>query len=260
MPRQIVVCFVALTLASIATSANAQDVRWSIAPYIFAADVGADLTINNNPVLGSTLPFGEVLDRLEAAFMLRAEARRDKFGAFADVFSVSLADTSTVTVGPGGPLAGDLETRADMDTLLIEIGGDYRFEIEQRDMHFDVLVGIRFVELDTALDITLPGPLAPLNLGVDVSEIDFMLGGRLVGQFADRWRYRLRADYAGGGTDGTINALATIGYTFGETDLFTLEGGYRHLSMDITNSVDGGGQAKLDLTLSGPLVGFVFRF
>ena len=49
-----------------------------------------------------------------------------------------------------------------------------------------------------------------------------------------------------------------IGYTFGQ-GLFTLNGGYRYMDISLESTVEGA-EAKTDITLSGPIVGFIFSF
>lgn len=106
----------------------------------------------------------------------------------------------------------------------------------------------------------LPGPGAtPLNRNIDVSETDVFAGVRIVGQLNEKWHYRVRADYGSGGTEGTFNTLATVGYTFGKTGLFSLDLGYRYLSMELKDESNGT-VTESDITMSGPLVGFVFSF
>ena len=74
-----------------------------------------------------------------------------------------------------------------------------------------------------------------------------------------KWCYGARADIGGGGTDGTFNALAAIGYTFGETGLFSLDLGYRYMTIKLENNQDGT-NIESEITMSGPLLGFIFNF
>ena len=94
---------------------------------------------------------------------------------------------------------------------------------------------------------------------IDATEVDLLIGARGVGKLSDRWHYRLRGDYSNFGTDGTLNLLAAIGYSFGQTGLFSLDVGYRHLMMELSNNLDTGSSSS-DIEFSGPIVGFVFSF
>ena len=124
----------------------------------------------------------------------------------------------------------------------------------------DLFIGVRQVDLDQTLDIILPGPGAtPISRNLDVSETDVIAGARVIGRFNEKWGYKLRADYGGGGTEGTFNALATVGYTFGKTDLFSIDLGYRYLNIEL-KSESIGSVYESDVTMSGPVVGFIFSF
>jgi hypothetical protein len=59
-------------------SAYAEDLTWVVAPYVWAADVGLDLAINNEPVLGNEATFNDLLDKVEVAFTGHAEVRGER--------------------------------------------------------------------------------------------------------------------------------------------------------------------------------------
>jgi len=243
-------------------AANAAELEWTVAPYLWASDVSMDLTINGDPALGTSVPFKNLVDKLDTAFMGHAEARGDRFGAFFDMIYIDLGDNRTIPVGPGGPILGDLVVDANLKLQLYEIGGLYRFgHPEPGKAAFDILLGARQIDIDLKLDITLPGPGgAQLMPRVDVSETDVFVGARVVGKFNERWGYKARADYGGGGSEGTLNLLAAVGYTFGQTGLFSLDVGYRHFTFDLSNSTGGGVTTETETTMSGPVVGFIFNF
>ena len=98
-----------------------------------------------------------------------------------------------------------------------------------------------------------------VNQGIETSETDIFLGARLSGKFTEKWHYRLRADYAGGGTEGTINGIAAVGYTFGQTGLFSLDLGYRYMNIELKDE-GANGTTGSEITMSGPILGFIFNF
>ena len=69
----------------------------------------------------------------------------------------------------------------------------------------------------------------------------------------------MRADIAGGGTEGTINGLAAVGYAFGQSGLFSLDLGYRYMNIEL-KSENSNGTIESDITVSGPVLGFIFNF
>ena len=145
---------------------------------------------------------------------------------------------------------------------LYEGGTILRFGDKGTDKRvMDILFGLRYVDVEQDLGITLPGPVGTvINRRIKVSEVDLMIGVRLLGQLTDRLSYRLHGDYADLGTDGTLNVYAGLGYTFGQTGLFGLELGYRHLDMSLSDNLGLGSTSSSDITLSGPALGLVFSF
>jgi len=240
---------------------NADGIDWTVAPYLWGSSVELDVIVNNDPVLGTEVPLSDLLDKQDGVFMGHFEGRGERFGAFVDTIYLSLADSNVIPIGPGGPILGDLITDMTMTLKLYELGGVYRIgDDSPGSTAFDILLGARLVDVDQNLDLILPGPAAtPLNLSIAVSETDVFFGGRLVGKFTDKWHYKARADIGGGGTDGTFNILGAVGYSFGETGLFSLDLGYRYMTIDLENDKNGT-RTKTEIALSGPLLGFIFNF
>ena len=256
-----------VTIASVAISgllpqqSNADGIDWTVAPYIWGSGVGLDVIVNNDPVLGADVPLSDLLDKQDGVFMGHFEGRGERFGLFVDTIYLSLADRNVIPIGPGGPIVGDLITDMKMTLKLYELGGVYRMgDDSPGSTAFDILLGARLVDVDQNLDLILPGPAAtPVNLSIAISETDLFFGGRLVGKFTDKWHYKARADIGGGGTDGTFNILGAVGYTFGETGLFSLDLGYRYMTIELENDQNGT-STETDITMSGPLLGFIFNF
>ncbi len=240
---------------------NAEGIDWTVAPYIWGSGVELDVIVNNDPVLGADVPLSDLLDKQDGVFMGHFEGRGERFGAFVDTIYLSLADSNVIPIGPGGPIVGDLITDMKMTLKLYELGGVYRIgDDSPGSTAFDILLGARLVDVDQNLDLILPGPAAtPLNLSIAVSETDVFFGGRLVGKFTDKWHYKARADIGGGGTDGTFNILGAVGYTFGQTGLFSLDLGYRYMTIELENDQNGT-RTETEITMSGPLLGFIFNF
>lgn len=239
---------------------HADDLTWTVAPYLWASDVAMDVAVNGDPVLGVDASFSDILDKLDMAFMGHIELSSDTFGAFFDGIYISLADDQVINLGPGGPILGDLLVDVSLKMNIYEFGGFYRMGSgEVGSSAFDIIGGIRLVDVVQNVDIVLPGPGAtPVNKVIDASETDIFVGARLSGKLTEKWHYKLRADYAGGGTEGTVNGLAAVGYTFGE-GLFSLDLGYRYLNIELKNE-DGAGTTETEITMSGPVLGFIFTF
>jgi len=261
MKLKIVAFSLLLSSAGLAEAQDSEDWQWTIAPYLWASDVGLDLTVNNDTTIGGDAQFKDLLDKVDTAFMGHFEGRKGRWGMYLDTIYLDLSDRSTVSVGPGGPILGDLAADAGMKLRLYDAGGLYRFSEAGAAVQFDLLAGLRYIDVDVDANLTLPGPgMTSVGISTGPSETDLMLGARLIGFFADRWHWALRGDFSFGGSEGTYNGLASMGYTFGESRLFTLTAGYRYMSIELDGATARGNPSAADVTMSGPLVGFVFNF
>ncbi len=240
-------------------TANAAE--WTIAPYLWASDVKLDLDVNGDPALGADISFNDLVDKLDTAFMGHFEGRGEKWGGFFDAIYIDLSDTKTTPIGPGGPVLGDRIVDSSMTLGLYELGGLYRMgERAPGTAEFDLLFGIRQVDVEQVFDIVLAGPGGTMiTESLDVSETDAFVGGRVLGLFNEKWGYNVRADLGGGGTDGVFNLFGGISYTFGQTGLFSLDLGYRYTTIKLSSDIDGT-PVDTDITMSGPILGFIFDF
>ncbi len=236
------------------------ELEWVLAPYLWASDVVLDATINGDQNLGNDVSFSDLIDKVDLAFMGHGEVRGENWGAFADAIYITLSDETTrnISIGPGPGV--DLDVEGDLTMEIYELGGFYRMgEVAPGSAEVDLMLGARTIDMDLDIDITLPAPPgAQIGPNSSQSETDVFAGVRVIGLFNDRWGYKLRADYGEGGTEGTLNLMGTIGYTFGD-GLFTLDVGYRHFEVELAND-SGAINTETDIEMSGPLVGFIFAF
>jgi hypothetical protein len=256
------ICYLIAAISIIASGpVRAQGWDWTVAPYLWASDVKMDLSINGNQLIGGDASFKDLLDKTDSVFMGHFEGRNGNWGLYADTIYLDLGDSKTMSVGPGGPILDDFMADAGLNMKLYDFGGLYRVGDPDADVTFDLLAGVRYVDVD--IDVTLSFPLPgmePVDIRKSPSETDLMLGGRLIGKFAERWHWGLRGDFSFGGTDGTYNLLAAVGYTFGQSGLFSLDLGYRYMSIDIGGTTRRNLPSEADIVMSGPVLGFVFQF
>jgi hypothetical protein len=249
-----------LSAGSVQAQSSEDKWEWIIAPYLWASDVDLDLEVNDQTIGGSA-SFSDLLDKVDTAFMGHVEARKGKWGIFGDVIYLDLSENKTISVGPGGPILGDLEADARLKMQIYEFGGAFDVSGSSESTRVDLLAGIRYIDADITANLTLPGPMATqLPISTGPSETDLMVGFRVVNRFAERWSIGARGDVSYGGTDGVLNGFATVGYTFGDTGLFTLTAGYRYMAINIAGSTPNGSPTEADIVMSGPVLGGVFKF
>ena len=215
--------------------------RWGVTPYLWATDVELDAQVNDQRIGGSA-SFSDLFDKLEATVPVHVEGHSPgPWGVFGDLNYISLSDTVTTAAGP--------QVVTDTEILLIEAGGIYTAR-----EGIDVIFGVRSLGVDTEITVTPPGAV----LSADPSLTDALLGVRFSGGLSDRWDYVFRADVSGGDSEGTWNVLALAGLNYGAKGNKHVLFGYRH--MNIETEPEGESNVEVELTMSGPIVGFAFAF
>lgn len=218
--------------------------EWMVEPYVWAASISTDMRTFHPPTeADSDSSFSDIVDKLDGVFMARVEARNDRFGGFVDFIYLGLADSNQHRF---------LETSTDLDARLLDAAFSVRVGGE-RDSGMDVYAGVRYIDLDLTTRFVPDNPqFAPRTLDVGDSYVDFLLGARYTWSLSERWSMTLRGDGSTGDTDGTWSASAMGGYRTGNGAwLF----GYRYIEADF-----GGPNSDISLSLSGPVVGYGFRF
>lgn len=217
---------------------------WIIAPYGWAASVGTDLRTTTPPSESSVdTSFNDLIDKIDGAFMVRAEGQGDKFGIFADFTYLGLAD--------GNDRRG-FHSETDFDTRLIDVAMVWSPDPD-RFNGFETFAGVRVLDTDFTTVLTPNNPAFPTVI-IDNNETltDFLLGARWTHQFNDRWGMTLRGDGSWGDTDGTWNAqiLGQYHMTHGSWAF-----GYRYMDLGFEP-----GNNHVSVELSGPVIGYAFRF
>ncbi|MEJ2298660.1 MAG: hypothetical protein P8X94_09215 [Woeseiaceae bacterium] len=107
MKQVFVIAGFAAALCAPGANANAQEaLQWSVTPYLWASDTTVDLTIRDTNIGGDDISFDDLLDVLDAAFMVHVEAGRGNWSAFLDITYLSTSDT---TERPLATIDGDSE-------------------------------------------------------------------------------------------------------------------------------------------------------
>ncbi len=226
----------------------AREGEWLVAPYIWATDVSWDLASGS----AGGVDFKGIVDKLDGAGLIRVEYVRNKLGFSLDYIGMSLSDGTTLTTP--GPLPVAIDVRAELDLTVLEVSTFYR--PSANDSGVDYLIGIRDTDNDATLLVT-PINAPTQRIDTNTGFTDVIVGARYLHRINDNWDFSARADYGFGDSDGTLNLLAGIGWrssgSFGVSLL------YRHMAMEFDQKVDGEA-ATTDLDMSGPMLGFLFRF
>jgi hypothetical protein len=238
------------------TRADAAEWEWTITPYLFASDIGMDLTANDEPVLGAVITFQDLLDKRELAAMVHFEGRRGKVGFLVDALYLSVSSGRTTT---GHPIVPDGTTvDSDIETGIYEAGGFYRMLGEGRA--FDLLLGARLIPLQQETHVAFPSP-TPIKTTISGSDdvLDGFVGLRYGQPLGGRWDFVIRGDVGAGDSDLAWNAFGALGLRCGKTGKYTLRFGWRQLVVESESESTIGVDIENELTFSGPVVGFAIK-
>src|SRR5688572_17718488 len=218
--------------------------RWTITPYLWGSDIETDVRFPGGQEIGGTARFNDILDKLDIGGMVHFEGRRGGWGMFVDATYLALSDDTTQ-----GPFSADSE----LDTGLYDFAATYT--PGGGSSAFTALAGARIVDLSLEMTFSGPGPIGPIRRTSDKSFTDFIVGGRLVHPFNDRWLLTLHGDIGTGDTESSWNALALIGWKFGgDLDKAVLFG-WRHMEFEVEER-----GRETDVIFDGPIAGVLFSF
>jgi hypothetical protein len=223
----------------------AQQGEWLVAPYIWAADVSWDLAARGD----GTIEFSDIVDKLDGAGMIRVEYVRNMIGFTFDYVGMSLSDRRNFMIGPVNN-----SLQASVDLTAFEAGVFYR--PSATDSGIDIIAGVRDIDVDSTVIVTL-GQTQPQRLDSGSGFTDVYLGARYLHRLTETWDFSVRGDYGFGGSDGSLNVMAGVGWRSRST--FGMSFAYRHLAFDIDHRIEGEA-ATSEFSFSGPALGFLFRF
>jgi hypothetical protein len=214
--------------------------RWNftIAPYIYAPAMNADVIINNNP---GNIPSS----KLNLGGMLYLEAHSPKWSIAADLM---LMDISTdITMNNSGregtfnvkpTIVGLYFMRRVAPWLEIGLGG----RLLAYKMNLQVPAGIILSEIDAESNSEIVDPLI-------VTRFTFLK--------TEKWQIALRGDVGAFGLLGYFTWLVNPYAGFKITKVFEVNLGYRVLSLYHDDSENND---RLDLLLYGPQAGLLIHF
>jgi len=247
MTTRIIIALTAGLLALAQPVTAAAQAEWLVAPYVWLSDV----TLDQSSGVSGGISASDLLDKSDAVGMIRIEVAMNRWGLTFDYLWLSVSGGATIRLPD--PL-GRVDLNAELDNSIVELGGFFR--PSGKDTGIDYLFGVRNINSDRTL-IAIPRIGPPQRFDGDSTFTDVFAGARYLAHFGNKWDFNLRGDYSFGDTEGTWNLLATVGYRFNKT--FAMNLGYRHLAIEFEDTEDGTA-VTTDIEMSGPLLGFLFRF
>jgi opacity protein-like surface antigen len=200
------------------------------------------------------VPFDEILENLDFAFLGALQARNGRWHLSTDVNYLNVeGDNSNRLILPGGN-----EFKADatvkMESWVVTPVVGYSF-VSTEDFTMEALAGARYLYIKPELDFDITGPLNVRGRsGSDSEDVwDGIAGIRGEANLAEDWYLLYYADLGTGDSDMTWQALAGVGYRLGQA--MDVVAAYRYLEWKFEDD-----KVLDSLDISGPLVGMRFRF
>lgn len=252
-----------LTLAVIGAlgfsgAAEAQGWHWSFTPYMWASEIGTDVSINDREVLEREVDLKDLIDSLDFVVQAHLEGQRGRHGLLFDLTYVDLGDDDHRF--PVGNAGGEVVIKGDLEMTILEAGGI--FNPRGDGTGFALLYGARMLDLDLELDARYdfgPGSTPGRRYSSGSTLVDGMVGARYIAAVSDRWIFIIRADAGGGGTELTWNAWTGVGYAFGARKQNALLLGYRYMEIEFKED-DARAEIESQVKLGGFIAGIKFGF
>lgn len=220
--------------------------RWefSFTPYFWMATLGGRTAADDS----FDMPFNEVLENLNFAFMASVAAEKGRLGFYSDNIYMRLSGSHNATGNiVGNPV--DLNLKAQVQGFISTNAVGYKV-VDTHGTEISGYGGFRYLWLDVDLDFSLP----PFSASADKSGhvFDGVVGFRGETKLTDKLSLAYLGDIGAGQSDLTWQAFAALGYEFEHFDLFA---GYRYMywQLDDTANLD-------EFKVHGPVVGLRFRF
>lgn len=254
------ICFAWAALAS--TSAVAADLisavapentpaveggwTFSVTPYFWAAGLSGQVSQFDLPVVDIDASFSDILENLDFAAMMIAEARNGRYSLFGDLIYTKLGSGAATPLGIAAT-----SVNVEASTFAGLVGAGYSV-IDGPSGRLDVVGGVRVWSVDT--DISFSGAFLDGETRSDgATWVDGLVGVRGNYSFTPKFFAVGWALVGAGGADLDWDVAAGLGYHI--NDRFSATLGYRALGVDYSD--DG---FLFDVVQQGPIMGLTIRF
>jgi len=227
----------------VAQAQSGDGLMWSITPYLWGTNTKVDLTYRDRDLASQDISFGDLLDIMDAAFMVNVEAGRGQWSAFADLTYLKTSDKDKRQF-----------TTINVSSEQVFLDAALAFWPSGLGTGFSVFGGIRYTGMDDKFRVTL-GDLQPRKIRSNKDYADALLGLRYRWDLAPRWSLLLHGDGSFGSSEGTWLLRGVFGYTVGQREMNKILFGYQYKAAEFEDHDLG-----LDFTYYGPVAGFSFRF
>jgi hypothetical protein len=251
--------------------------KWTfgVQPYLWLPSINGSLSYSVPPGSGGSanvdISSNSLLEALDFALMLEAEARKGKWAILTDFIYLDMGaqDSQVKSVnfsGPGGrvtlPVTVNGSASATLKGTLWELAGSYTVAHSEASS-LDVLLGFRYFGIETTTDWNLSATITDNVSGKtfartgSVKESDDLWDGIVgirgrIGLGSGKWGIPYYLDVGTGSSTITWQGAAGIQYRWSWIDLNLM---YRYLYYDMES-----GKLLQNVSFNGPALGVNFRF
>ena len=234
-----------LALGSPASAQQGDKFGWSITPYIWGPKTTVDLTFRNTDIGQGDISFSDLLDTLDAAFMIQVEGGKGRWSAFGDLTYLDTSDTTERTV---------FTIDAENKQLLADAA--LAFWPDGVGSPLSLFGGMRYTQFDDRYGFRLTADNTPVGEQRTKKDYyDVLMGLRYRFDFSKRWSLLTRGDMSFGDSEGIFLLQANFAYTVGKRQQNRILFGYQYKAAEFED-----GDLNTDFTYHGPMAGFNFRF
>lgn len=230
------------------SSHEANDTEVIFTPYLWVAGINGEVGVpRGDGEAEIDKSFADILGDLNFAFMGALDIRHKRFVAIGDLMYLNVsADVETVD----SPVF--VEGEVDTALLVATAAAGYRV-VDNGPMFVDLFAGVRVVSVDVEVELT--GPLQTREREVSPTSVSGLVGGRVRVPLGEKWALALYGDIGDifGDSDIKWQLLGTVQRDLGSNWRMAL--GYRYAAVN-----HEGEDLKLDIGLSGPILGISYKF
>jgi hypothetical protein len=218
---------------------------WSITPYLWATETTVDLTFRDADVGAGEISFSELLDVLDAAFMIHVEGGGGNWSAFGDLTYLKTSDSTERAAFV-----------VDSNSTQLFFDGAVAWWPGGVGSNFSLFGGLRHSGFDDRYTFRLIINNAPVGERRSTKDYyDALVGLRYRFDLSERWALLTRADTSFGDSEGTLLVQANLAWTVGKRQQNRILFGYQYKTADFRDDDLG-----TDFSYQGPMAGFNFRF
>ena len=216
--------------------------QFDVAPYLWLADVEGDISFFNRMVPFEA-EFSNIITNLESGFMLHAEVSKGKFFGLGDLLFLRIGQDGTFQ-------ATGARTDLTLNQIISELALGYTFFETGNGIYIDGLLGFRYYQLDTQLEVD---SRSFYNRFENFS--DPLVGVRLRAE-SNRFSASVRGDVGGFGVGSDFSWKSNVIFGYHFSKLVSVHAGFQAYGFDReSDQLIREETFVLDMTTAGFLFG-----